>query len=130
MGKNAKKAVIGTVGAVVLIGLFSTALSDENGQGGGGDGGTGVATPRVTVTVTKTVTATPKAKSSQEDGATALTRVSVETAWSRESAEERRVLCQAWHTDRYTALEAFMESASGASLDSVTVERVFDEKCG
>jgi len=90
--------------------------------------------PTVTVTVTKTALPTPSllptARSSAEDGAAALTRVAIENAWRHQSAGNRTLLCQEWRTDSYTTLEAFMESAGDAPLDSVTVKTFFTEKCG
>lgn len=129
----AGRVLLGVVGTVLVAGMVA-------GFGEAMRGDTGEVTPAPTVTVTKTVTPTPKpsllpnARSSAEDGATALTRISVETAWRKMPAGQRVAVCDAWHTDRYTALEAFMEGANGAgaavSLDSATVARVFDEKCG
>jgi hypothetical protein len=91
-------------------------------------------TPTVTVTVTETRTALPSllptARSSAEDGAVALTRAAIENAWKHQSSGDRDLVCQEWRTDSYTTLEAFMEEAGSATLDSVTVKTFFDSKCG
>ncbi len=117
-------AAVGTV--IVVVGMVegvSQSMRDDH------------TVPVPTVTVTRTVTATPtirqlpNARSSHEDGKAALTRVSVETAWRKESAKERASMCEAWQTDPYLALEAFMEAVGGTDLDSAVVKAFFDEKC-
>ncbi|HEU4568255.1 MAG TPA: hypothetical protein VFR99_09485 [Marmoricola sp.] len=79
-------------------------------------------------------TATPTAHSSQEDGETALTQLALEVTWKKLTPDERHQECVAWRTDRYTALEAFMEGAdaarTGYRLDGGTVMRFFDQRCG
>jgi hypothetical protein len=140
MNKRVKYALI-AVAAIPLAAGMVGALADEARGKPEGSASTSV---RVTQTPSETPRATPKpdpkpaqdvtptARSSSEDGEAALTQVAMEITWGRVSDEDKTQLCVAWRADEYTSLEAFMEGAAStnAHLDSPTVIKFLDQKCG
>lgn len=127
--KNAGLAVAGVVLVAGMVTGLSEAMRDN-----ADDAVKPTPVPTVTVTVTRTAlpkpSLLPNARSSAEDGAKALTRVSIENAWRQQSDADHRALCGQWRTDSYLTLEAFMEEAGEAPLDGGTVMAFFTEKCG
>lgn len=141
MNKRVKYALI-AVAAIPLAAGMVGALADEARGGSSGSASTSV---RVTESpsATRSATpgprpkpaqdATPTARSSAEDGEVALTQLAMEVTWaSKVTQADRDQLCVAWRLDEYTALEAFMEGAAStnAHLDSPTVVKFLDQKCG